>query len=113
MAVRIHLPLLLTISFGSARFLGVCRIGMLQHNVVMRKPFGVGVDGLCPARGFQLVVSRSSARARPINGNNCAMSGPESRPVRSEEHTSEPPSLMRISYAVFCLKKTTTQSHII
>src|SRR3546814_9087883 len=24
---------------------------------------------------------------------------------RSEEHTSEPPSLMRISYAVFCLKK--------
>src|SRR3546814_6767705 len=24
--------------------------------------------------------------------------------VRSEEHTSEPPSLMRISYAVFCLK---------
>src|SRR3546814_9518892 len=27
---------------------------------------------------------------------------------RSEEHTSEPPSLMRISYAVFCLNKTTT-----
>src|SRR3546814_5867091 len=32
------------------------------------------------------------------------------RPVsldRSEEHTSELQSLMRISYAVFCLKKTT------
>src|SRR3546814_7135597 len=26
---------------------------------------------------------------------------------RSEEHTSELPSLMRISYAVFCLKKKT------
>src|SRR3546814_3206157 len=26
------------------------------------------------------------------------------RPVRSEEHTSELQSLMRISYAVFCLK---------
>src|SRR3546814_1529422 len=26
--------------------------------------------------------------------------------VRSEEHTSELQSLMRISYAVFCLKKT-------
>src|SRR3546814_7409394 len=26
-------------------------------------------------------------------------------PVRSEEHTSELQSLMRISYAVFCLKK--------
>src|SRR3546814_3488949 len=28
-------------------------------------------------------------------------------PVRSEEHTSELQSLMRISYAVFCLKKNT------
>src|SRR3546814_6821903 len=28
---------------------------------------------------------------------------------RSEEHTSELQSLMRISYAVFCLKKTTQQ----
>src|SRR3546814_10100139 len=27
---------------------------------------------------------------------------------RSEEHTSEPQSLMRISYAVFCLKKKIT-----
>src|SRR3546814_2235950 len=39
--------------------------------------------------------------------------------LRSEEHTSELQSLMRISYAVFCLKKkkktstTTTQSHSI
>src|SRR3546814_2267441 len=29
---------------------------------------------------------------------------------RSEEHTSELQSLMRISYAVFCLKKKTTQN---
>src|SRR3546814_1496678 len=29
-------------------------------------------------------------------------------PCRSEEHTSELQSLMRISYAVFCLKKKTT-----
>src|SRR3546814_9231782 len=29
-------------------------------------------------------------------------------PDRSEEHTSELQSLMRISYAVFCLKKKTT-----
>src|SRR3546814_1411469 len=33
-------------------------------------------------------------------------------PSRSEEHTSELQSLMRISYAVFCLKKTKT-THII
>src|SRR3546814_5850435 len=30
-------------------------------------------------------------------------------PMRSEEHTSELQSLMRISYAVFCLKKKTTK----
>src|SRR3546814_9170481 len=30
--------------------------------------------------------------------------------VRSEEHTSELQSLMRISYAVFCLTKKTTQT---
>src|SRR3546814_10633839 len=30
---------------------------------------------------------------------------------RSEEHTSELQSLMRISYAVFCLKKKNTTQH--
>src|SRR3546814_7036219 len=35
------------------------------------------------------------------------------RPVdRSEEHTSELQSLMRISYAVFCLKKKKINKHI-
>src|SRR3546814_5422621 len=32
--------------------------------------------------------------------------------LRSEEHTSELQSLMRISYAVFCLKKKTTTQQI-
>src|SRR3546814_1482128 len=32
--------------------------------------------------------------------------------ARSEEHTSELQSLMRISYAVFCLKKKKRQKHI-
>src|SRR3546814_9725157 len=31
--------------------------------------------------------------------------------LRSEEHTSELQSLMRISYAVFCLKKKRNQKH--
>src|SRR3546814_8823732 len=33
------------------------------------------------------------------------------RDERSEEHTSELQSLMRISYAVFCLKKKITKEH--
>src|SRR3546814_4990286 len=34
----------------------------------------------------------------------------EDRRFRSEEHTSELQSLMRISYAVFCLKKKTNKT---
>src|SRR3546814_7053597 len=47
--------------------------------------------------------ARTCRRApRPVPGNN----------PRSEEHTSELQSLMRISYAVFCLKKTNqSESH--
>src|SRR3546814_4052301 len=47
----------------------------------------------------------------PINPGNSG--GPlfdQSGKVRSEEHTSELQSLMRISYAVFCLKKKTTST---
>src|SRR3546814_19672378 len=39
--------------------------------------------------------------------------GVRSRPIRSEEHTSELQSLMRISYAVFCLKKKKTKTYTI
>src|SRR3546814_3737300 len=43
---------------------------------------------------------------------NSPSGGSGSRPPRSEEHTSELQSLMRISYAVFCLKKKTHHNHI-
>src|SRR3546814_9614416 len=36
---------------------------------------------------------------------------PSMRRLRSEEHTSELQSLMRISYAVFCLKKKNTKNN--
>src|SRR3546814_8904857 len=46
-----------------------------------------------------------SPAARPGGGGDARHgSGPRQRP-RSEEHTSELQSLMRTSYAVFCLKK--------
>src|SRR3546814_2570653 len=50
--------------------------------------------------------SRGAHAARPVSPTafcaGCAIT-----PRRSEEHTSELQSLMRISYAVFCLKKKT------
>src|SRR3546814_10547828 len=45
---------------------------------------------------FRLPATRTDFWAAKIDRN---------RQVRSEEHTSELQSLMRISYAVFCLKK--------
>src|SRR3546814_3337448 len=46
--------------------------------------------------------------ARGVNLESATLSK-----VRSEEHTSELQSLMRISYAVFCLKKKTTNQTVI
>src|SRR3546814_3406976 len=56
---------------------------------------------LCPRRHHQ--VDFRLAAQRLAHGRSQA--GEECRAVRSEEHTSELQSLMRISYAVFCLKK--------
>src|SRR3546814_5885456 len=48
--------------------------------------------------------------AAPRLGRRTALTVPLLPPPRSEEHTSELQSLMRISYAVFCLKKKKTKS---
>src|SRR3546814_6545992 len=48
-----------------------------------------------------LEIWRMAYRQRPRSCPNCLV-------FRSEEHTSELQSLMRISYAVFCLKKKKT-----
>src|SRR3546814_3972555 len=57
----------------------------LDHVIACRTP-GLGIGNAVIAR-------------------RCVRQGRELHAVRSEEHTSELQSLMRISYAVFCLKK--------
>src|SRR3546814_5215223 len=49
----------------------------------------------------------SMIRLDPANRNHEPQRYPPMR-IRSEEHTSELQSLMRTSYAVFCLKKNNT-----
>src|SRR3546814_8911442 len=48
-------------------------------------------------------VRRENRFAQRVHGNIAD--------IRSEEHTSELQSLMRISYAVFCLKKKKNKYH--
>src|SRR3546814_3767046 len=51
---------------------------------------------------FQPLITGETGRAQSASGHGWAW-------CRSEEHTSELQSLMRISYAVFCLKKKTVK----
>src|SRR3546814_4479448 len=56
------------------------------------------------------IPARPAGRAtRPAPSSSLMRSG--RRKVRSEEHTSELQSLMRNSYAVFCLKKKKIQTN--
>src|SRR3546814_3431953 len=48
---------------------------------------------------------RCRSRAAAGEVDPAAVAARDRAPCRSEEHTSELQSLMRISYAVFCLKK--------
>src|SRR3546814_5536050 len=50
-------------------------------------------------------------KIKDIEGRERPPDQQASAALRSEEHTSELQSLMRISYAVFCLKKKTTKKH--
>src|SRR3546814_2629700 len=67
---------------------------------------------LLKEQGFEFDLAYTSVLKRAIRTLWIALDAMDSMHtptgLRSEEHTSELPSLMRISYAVFCLKKKTT-----
>src|SRR3546814_3600636 len=60
--------------------------------------------GDTPKNGMSVIVTATTQEKATAVARDVA-----SHAWRSEEHTSELQSLMRISYAVFCLKKKNTQ----
>src|SRR3546814_3623077 len=62
------------------------------------------LKSLATENGRSALVSATAEYCRDLD--NVFPRNSPSEDVRSEEHTSELQSLMRISYAVFCLKKT-------
>src|SRR3546814_7705427 len=87
--------------------------------MMRRPPRSTRTDPLCPSTTLFRSRGRQEGVARPLRFDPRLRAGgdarhPARRPtgrcfdprLRSEEHTSELQSLMRISYAVFCLKKT-------
>src|SRR3546814_4932758 len=82
-----------------------------QVKLLAQAPGVTGISfacGFCPAdfagAGASLVAYATSQQAADAAADQLLEAALE-RESRSEEHTSELQSLMRISYAVFCLKK--------
>src|SRR3546814_3839780 len=85
--------------------------------MIRRPPRSTRTDTLFPYTTLFRSPGRCSRlrrwKARPVGRRRPAIRLPNWKPpskpstaaARSEEHTSELQSLMRISYAVFCLKK--------
>src|SRR3546814_1626322 len=68
----------------------------------------VFTDGACsgnPGPGGWAAILRYGGTEREISGGEPLTTNNRMELMRSEEHTSELQSLMRISYAVFCMKK--------
>src|SRR3546814_3939623 len=73
-----------------------CLVGGQGREAEARKPLRQGRIDAVPWRHHHGQRTRTEQRRQPL-----AAAGK----LRSEEHTSELQHLMRISYAVFCLKK--------
>src|SRR3546814_2680583 len=81
---------------------------LFPYTTLFRSVYGPGLE-----EAYDTIPAEVYIKARDRDGNDMKRGGDPflvavtgtSGPVRSEEHTSELQSLMRISYAVFCLKK--------
>src|SRR3546814_5882266 len=79
-------------------FLPRFNLSLDYYNIKINDVLGTPLPGDIIAACFDNITAASA-------------SDPACTSIRSEEHTSELPSLMRISNAVLCLKKQTTQHH--
>src|SRR3546814_2650938 len=79
----------------------------LCHEMFLTLPDFAGTVTRPRAPSVDVAAARSSSPLSGVGLSRCALGKRKARNHlwRSEEHTSELQSLMRISYAVFCLKK--------
>src|SRR3546814_10473151 len=75
----------------------------VAHRPRQRDQGGAIVDGCAVGEGLR--IERESVAADDFDRAGGEVRAQRRFALRSEEHTSELQSLMRISYAVFCLKK--------
>src|SRR3546814_1592500 len=77
--------------------------------MIRRPPRSTRTDTLFPYTTLFRSSARRAARSASNSPASCWRRRRRRARCRSEEHTSELQSLMRISYAVFCLKKKNTK----
>src|SRR3546814_1051054 len=84
---------------------------LFPYTTLFRSPDGIRVNCIAPGRFPHEDLPGHMTRHREGERGDNTIPGMRVGEVRelgrSEEHTSELQSLMRISYAVFCLKKKT------
>src|SRR3546814_8865958 len=80
------------------------KISFSEDSLMMSIKCSVEPTALC-ILAYKSGIEPTDAPSITVNMRNEKKFCCPSSPSRSEEHTSELQSLMRISYAVFCLKK--------
>src|SRR3546814_3637890 len=76
-----------------------------RANTALLEPVHVQVYGAMMPLNQVATISAPEPRMLSVQVWDKSNVGPVDKAIRSEEHTSELQSLMRISYAVFCLNK--------
>src|SRR3546814_2581136 len=87
---------------------GLHRVGLRAGQQVLelaRRVVGVEDRKTAPQTGFRVLDLQQLQAQRVEGADRQPLRAVAADALRSEEHTSELPSLMRTSYAVFCLKK--------
>src|SRR3546814_4493819 len=90
------------------------KIAVINISIGFEKPnkaLAAAIDAAI-AKGIVVVAAAGNRDpdAEPEDEESEGAQGQDEPPARSEEHTSELQSLMRISYAVFCLQKKTKRT---
>src|SRR3546814_10683090 len=118
--------LIVDIQLGEMRFdrgAAIALARLLKHIFFFFLAFDA-LNGAVVGHADQQFAPLGVGESHECLGNLCAVTDPvfeikllaltlKYQCFRSEEHTSELQSLMRISYAVFCLKKKTTITYIV
>src|SRR3546814_5424682 len=98
-------------SVEPVRGLGV-RQKIFEARYVFRRDSAIAGQIQEPGGKFLLIDGRLDGRLRGTTDRFYLITRIRDFSYRSEEHTSELQSLMRTSYAVFCLKKKKQTQHI-